>query len=85
MQPFNMLAGPPPITTCPHCSILVEGSCVVCGSEDQHPSCLHCRDGKYKPPWHKNQLWTAIATATVVAVASGLIAAEIRHRFRLKS
>ena len=82
--PFQ-ISGPPPITTCPHCSILVNGSCVECKPGDTHPSCLHCKDGRFKPPWHKNQIWVAIATATAVTVFSGILAAEIRRRLRLKS
>ena len=66
----------PAITTCPHCSVLVAGSCVVCGPLDQHPSCLHCQDGVYTPPadpwWRHELVWFSL-----MSVAAGIATALV--------
>jgi hypothetical protein len=70
----------PVFTTCPHCSYLVNGTCVVCQEGDEHPSCAYCVDGKYYPPpepWYKSQLTVAIITAIVVAVTSSIVVGQI--------
>lgn len=71
--------GVTPVTTCPHCAILIDGTCQVCPPGDPHPSCQDCVDGKYHPPWYKSDLFFAIATSVVVAVASGLIISQIER------
>lgn len=69
-------------TTCPHCSILRNGECVVCEPGDEnHPSCRHCENGHYNPPsepWYKQDIVIAIGTAVVVSVASALIIMQIQ-------
>ena len=77
MFPHAPLSGPTPITTCPHCSMLVEGSCVTCAPGDTHPSCRDCEEGRYKPPWYRHNLSLTIFTTVVVSVASGLIIARV--------
>lgn len=76
------VAGPTPITTCPHCSILVNGSCMLCADGDSHPSCIDCVNGRHKPPWHRSSLTLAITTAVVVSVISGLLVARINRKIR---
>ena len=69
-------------TTCPHCSILRDGDCVVCAPGDEnHPSCLHCENGVYNPPpkpWYERDLVIAIGMAIVVSVSSALIIAQVQ-------
>lgn len=67
-----------PITTCPHCSKLINGSCVICAPEDPHPSCTHCEGGKFVVPWHRNEIVVAIVTTVVVSVASAIILSRIQ-------
>lgn len=70
-----------PITTCPHCSILIEGTCIPCRPGDDHPSCRYCKNGSFSPPWYKSEkLHTALAIASA-SVASALILAMIRRRY----
>lgn len=64
-----------PITTCPHCSKLVEGSCVICTPNDPHPSCLYCEEGRINLPWHRKEIVVGIASAVVISVASGILIA----------
>jgi hypothetical protein len=78
----------PQFTTCPHCSILRNGECVVCAEGDEnHPSCRHCEGGTYKPPadpWYKDEIVLAIGTAVVVSVCSALIIAAIQGGLKKK-
>jgi hypothetical protein len=73
-----------PITSCPHCSVLVSGTCVPCKDGDTHPACENCVGGRHippKPPWYENQLLNAIITTTVVTVVSGLFLEQIKKRW----
>jgi len=70
-------------STCPHCSILVNGTCIVCGSKDKHPSCLNCVNGKYYPPpkqWYEHKIVIAVGTAVVISVISGLLIEYIKQK-----
>jgi hypothetical protein len=70
-----------PITTCPHCSALVEGSCVRCPEGSNHPSCKNCQGGVHKPPWYTNdKVQTALAIASA-SVVSALILATLRRKY----
>jgi hypothetical protein len=73
----------PLFQTCPHCSMLREGSCVVCEAQDaSHPSCRDCEAGVYRPPpppFWKNDLVVSIGVAVVVSVTSALIIAGIQR------
>lgn len=74
-----------PITTCPHCSKLINNSCVVCGPNDPHPSCEQCEGGKLMgPPWYKSELFLAIFTTVVVTVASTIIVGRIQEAMKRK-
>lgn len=78
----------PVFTTCPHCSILIEGTCHVCQEGDEHPSCAYCVDGEYRPPsppWYKSDLFVAVAAAVVVTVASTLVVRRIERAINRKS
>ena len=68
-----------PITTCPHCSILVNGSCEMCGPDDSHPSCESCVEGRIVVPWWQNELLVAIGTTVVVTVVSTIIITKIQR------
>jgi hypothetical protein len=69
-------------TTCPHCSILRGGECVVCQpGEENHPSCRHCENGVYDPPpepWYQRDLVVAIGTTIVVSVISAVIFSQVQ-------
>ena len=65
----------PVITTCPHCSKLVNGSCLVCADGDPHPSCSNCVGGKHSPPrraWYKSQMVVSASTVVLASVVSTL-------------
>jgi len=71
-----------PITTCPHCSRLVDGSCLVCETGDEHPSCRHCEGGRYKPPkapFYKNEIFISVATAVTVGVLTTMALRQLKH------
>ena len=70
-----------PITTCPHCSILMDGSCVPCPEEADHPSCKNCHGPVHRPPWYTNdKVQTALAIASA-SVVSALILAGLRRKY----
>ena len=67
-------------TTCPTCSYLVEGTCVICGAGDPHPACEHCVAGHYQPPgepWYQHDIVLAVTTATIASVLSALLIGRI--------
>lgn len=75
----------PAVLSCPQCSYLLAGTCVVCEDGDAHPACDNCANGRLlPPPWYKRDLFLAIATSTLVAVTSTIIIAEIRRTRLLK-
>ncbi len=64
----------PVVTSCPHCSYLVEGTCVVCDNEDPHPGCVNCVDGLPEgSPWYFHPLTLSIGSAVAVAVVVALV------------
>lgn len=73
-----------PFTTCPHCSVLVNGTCEECVPGDPHPSCVDCVQGKHQPPWYKKDLFQTILISVTVAVATGIIVSQIERKLRLK-
>lgn len=73
-----------PITTCPHCSKLVDNTCVVCEPGDVHPSCEMCENGRIVVPWYRHELFLAISTTVVVTVASTLILSHIQKKWGKK-
>jgi hypothetical protein len=73
-----------PITTCPHCSRLVNGTCEICVDGDPHPSCHMCVNGQLKMPWYRNELVIAVGTTIVVTVASAIILAAIQKKIGKK-
>lgn len=82
---WNMMSlGIDPITTCPHCSKLVNGTCEVCPNGDLHPSCSMCVDGRLKLPWYRNELVIAVGTTVVVSVASALILSVLQKKLNKK-
>lgn len=81
---YRAAVGIDPITTCPHCSKLVAGTCEICTEGDPHPSCESCENGKLKIPWYQNELVIAVGTTVVVTVASAIILAALRKKFGKK-
>jgi hypothetical protein len=69
-----------PITTCPHCSVLVNGSCEVCQEGSTHPSCVDCVGGRHSPPFYRSQMFIAVITAITVATVSGVALAFINRK-----
>lgn len=69
-----------PITTCPHCSKLQDGSCRICFEGDPHPSCESCVDGRLVIPWYQNELFIAVTTAVVVTVISAVIVNKLQNK-----
>lgn len=80
---FSLNGSTAPVMSCPQCSILVEGTCVICAEGDPHPSCQYCQGGTYKPPWHQHPMTNAIITSVVVAVISGLILRQLSKQLHI--
>jgi hypothetical protein len=71
----------PVVTTCPPCSYLWEGKCLVCEEGDTHPGCRGCIDGQLpKPPWYKSDFFVTVTASVLVAVVSTLIVARLERR-----
>ena len=69
-----------PFMTCPNCSYLVDGTCVICGANDPHPACENCVAGHYQPPpepWYKHDIFLAVTTATIASVMSAIAISQI--------
>jgi hypothetical protein len=73
-----------PITTCPHCSVLVNGTCEVCPEGSTHPSCKDCTGGQYKPPFYRSDLFIGVVTAVLVATVSGVVLGYTNKRLGLR-
>ncbi len=80
---FPLSGSTAPVMSCPQCSVLVEGTCVICEPNSPHPSCQYCQGGTFKPPWHKNPMTTAVVMSVVVAVISGLIIRQISKQLHI--
>jgi hypothetical protein len=67
----------PSVQSCPHCSILQEGECVVCDADTaEHPSCRDCVKGKYSPPptpWYQTYLAQSITASVVAGVITAVV------------
>jgi len=73
-----------PVMSCPHCSYLMEGSCVVCPDGDPHPACEDCVGGRLPPrPWYRHELVIAVTTATIVSIASAILVQQVKARTEL--
>lgn len=66
------------VITCPECSFLKNGDCVVCVTGDDHPACSGCSDGKVV--WYRRPLVVSIATAVVVSVVAGVVVQQVTKR-----
>ena len=75
------------IVTCPECSYLKNGDCVVCVSGEDHPACDGCSDGRVV--WYRRPLFVSVATAVVVSLVAGVVVHQVEKRWsflqRLKS
>jgi hypothetical protein len=72
----------PVFTTCPHCSYLQDGTCVVCADSDAHPGCTDCVGGQYlppKPPWWKSQFVSSLAISVTATVISMVLVVKIQQ------
>jgi len=77
----------PVFMSCPVCSYLVEGTCVVCQDPAEHPGCQYCEDGEYKPPkpsWYRSEIAGAIITGTIVVVTASVLGAYIQRWIGLR-
>lgn len=81
---YRAAVGIDPITTCPHCSKLIAGTCEICTEGDPHPSCESCINGRLKLPWYQNELVIAVGTTVVVTVASAIILSALQKKFGKK-
>ena len=67
------------VVTCPECSYLKNGDCVVCVSGEDHPACDGCSDGRVV--WYRRPLFVSVATAVVVSLVAGVVV----HQFEKHS
>ena len=68
------------VVTCPSCTYLQDGNCVVCQNGEDHPSCDGCRDGEVI--WYRRPLFVSVVTAVVVSLAAGVIVKKIKTHSR---
>ena len=72
------------VLTCPHCSYLSGGECLICANDDPHPACEGCVDGRLpKRKWYQGDLAIAIFTATIVSVSTGIIVRQLTKRTKV--
>ena len=71
------------IVTCPACSFLSNGSCVVCQTSDEHPGCDGCRDGVVI--WYRRPLFVSVVTAVSVSLLVGVIVKQVKTHTKLFS
>ena len=64
--------------SCPDCTYLRDGSCVVCQDPEEHPSCDGCRNGQVV--WYRRPLVISVATAVVVSIVAGIVVKKIQHQ-----
>ncbi len=69
------------IVSCPPCSYLRDGECVVCMDGEPHPACNGCEDGDLV--WYRRPLVASIATAVVVSLIATIIVSKVTRRFSL--
>ena len=66
------------IVTCPECSYLKGGDCVVCIDGEEHPACEGCSDGR--TVWYRRPLFVSVVTAVVVSLIAGVAVHQIEKR-----
>jgi len=71
----------PAVVTCPTCTYLRDGSCVVCATSYDHPSCSGCRDGEVV--WYRRPFFVSVASAVVISLIAGVAVSHIRKHVRL--
>ncbi len=69
------------IVTCPECSFLKNGDCVVCIDGGDHPACSGCSDGQVI--WYRRPMFVSIATAVVVSILAGIVVHQVEKRSTL--
>jgi hypothetical protein len=69
------------IVSCPECTYLQDGNCVVCAGPDDHPACDGCRDGRVV--WYRRPLFVSVVTAVAVSLAAGVIVKQVKKRTKL--
>jgi hypothetical protein len=73
---FGQLETRQAVVSCPECTYLQGGDCVVCVDPEDHPACDGCRDGRVV--WYRRPLFLSVATAVTVSLIAGVIVAQIR-------
>ncbi len=68
------------IVTCPTCTYLKDGSCVVCQTSYDHPSCSGCENGEVV--WYRKPFFVSVASAVVISLVAGVAVAHIRKHVR---
>jgi len=68
------------VVTCPECSYLKSGDCVVCEGDENHPACDGCANGRIV--WYRRPLFVSVATAVVVSIVAGIAVHQIEKRSR---
>ena len=70
----------PAILSCPPCSYLVDGSCMVCPDGDGHPGCAGCVGGRMAPPaWYKSDLFISVAGSLIVTIIGAMALTEMKR------
>lgn len=65
------------IVSCPTCTYLTGGDCVVCEAPSDHPACDGCRDGAVV--WYRKPVVVNIAAAVVVSIIAGVVVARMKR------
>lgn len=66
------------IVSCPECSYLRDGECVVCVDGEAHPACDGCHSGELV--WYRRPIFVSVVTSVAVSLIATLIATKIARR-----
>jgi hypothetical protein len=64
------------IISCPECTYLSGGDCVVCAGPDDHPACDGCRDGRVV--WYRRPMVVSVVLAVTVSLIAGVIVTQVK-------
>jgi hypothetical protein len=68
------------IVTCPPCSYLRDGECVVCMDGEPHPGCSGCVGGTV--PWYRSPFAVSLMTSLVVSSIATVVIYKLERRLK---
>lgn len=68
------------IVSCPPCTYLADGHCVVCMDGEAHPGCEGCVDGA--PAWYRRPFFVSLVTSLVVSSVATVVVYKMERRLK---